>query len=165
MYLKTLTIRLFFCSGEEFCNTDGFTFDTKAEDLRHVWIPMTLKMSISKSQGLEIKNWTNGEELSSEEEAEGAALYDLVVTVPHVLDTRTGGNLVAHIKVGETYHQRKEVSDSDMQIPSMLRHKVVFCPEALVLSLILTFVLTCVFILGGHAPAVVPLQRLLNRAH
>lgn len=29
--------------------------------------------------------------------------------MPHVLDARTGGNLVAHIKVGETYHQRKEV--------------------------------------------------------
>uniref|UniRef100_A0A3Q3FLL4 PAN2-PAN3 deadenylation complex catalytic subunit PAN2 n=1 Tax=Labrus bergylta TaxID=56723 RepID=A0A3Q3FLL4_9LABR len=44
----------------------------------------------------------------AEEETEGASLYDLVVTVPHVLDARTGGNLVAHIKVGETYHQRKE---------------------------------------------------------
>ncbi|KAF7669050.1 hypothetical protein LDENG_00254550 [Lucifuga dentata] len=95
-------------NGEEFCSTEGFTFDTRAEDLRHVWIPITLKMSISKSQGLEISNWPEGEELSSAEEAEGAALYDLVVTVPHVLDTRTGGNLVAHIKVGETYHQRKE---------------------------------------------------------
>lgn len=48
-------------------------------------------------------------QLSAAEEADGAALYDLVVTVPHVLDARTGGNLVAHIKVGETYHQRKEV--------------------------------------------------------
>uniref|UniRef100_A0A667YEH4 PAN2-PAN3 deadenylation complex catalytic subunit PAN2 n=1 Tax=Myripristis murdjan TaxID=586833 RepID=A0A667YEH4_9TELE len=46
--------------------------------------------------------------LSSAEEADGASLYDLVVTVPHILDARTGGNLVAHIKVGETYHQRKE---------------------------------------------------------
>uniref|UniRef100_A0A672IUC8 USP domain-containing protein n=1 Tax=Salarias fasciatus TaxID=181472 RepID=A0A672IUC8_SALFA len=48
------------------------------------------------------------DQLSASEEAEGAALYDLVVTVPHILDARTGGNLVAHIKVGETYHQRKE---------------------------------------------------------
>ena len=37
-------------------------------------------------------------------------MYDLVVTLSHLLDARTGGNLVAHIKVGETYHQRKEVS-------------------------------------------------------
>ena len=51
------------------------------------------------------------DQLSAAEEAEGASLYDLVVTVPHVLDARTGGNLIAHIKVGETYHQRKEVSE------------------------------------------------------
>ncbi|XP_029974202.1 PAN2-PAN3 deadenylation complex catalytic subunit PAN2 isoform X1 [Salarias fasciatus] len=94
--------------GEEICSMEGFTFDTRAEDLRHVWIPLTMKMSISKSQGLEISSWPEGEELSASEEAEGAALYDLVVTVPHILDARTGGNLVAHIKVGETYHQRKE---------------------------------------------------------
>lgn len=52
------------------------------------------------------------DQLSAAEEAEGASLYDLVVTVPHILDARTGGNLVAHIKVGETYHQRKEVSEA-----------------------------------------------------
>uniref|UniRef100_A0AAX7VCZ1 PAN2-PAN3 deadenylation complex catalytic subunit PAN2 n=1 Tax=Astatotilapia calliptera TaxID=8154 RepID=A0AAX7VCZ1_ASTCA len=94
--------------GEEICGMEGITFDTRTEDLRHIWIPATLKMSISKSQGLEISRWSETEELSAAEEAEGASLYDLVVTVPHILDARTGGNLVAHIKVGETYHQRKE---------------------------------------------------------
>uniref|UniRef100_A0A3B3E0C8 Poly(A) specific ribonuclease subunit PAN2 n=1 Tax=Oryzias melastigma TaxID=30732 RepID=A0A3B3E0C8_ORYME len=87
---------------------EGLAIDTRAEDLRHVWIPLTLKMSISKSQGLEICSWSEGDELSAVEEEEGASLYDLVVTVPHIQDGRTGGNLVAHIKVGETYHQRKE---------------------------------------------------------
>ncbi|XP_061114158.1 PAN2-PAN3 deadenylation complex catalytic subunit PAN2 isoform X2 [Conger conger] len=96
------------CVEEELCSTEGLTFDTRAEDLRHVWIPLSLKMSISKSQGLEISCWGQSEELSATEEAEGAAIYDLVVTVSHVLDARTGGSLVAHIKVGETYHQRKE---------------------------------------------------------
>lgn len=38
-------------------------------------------------------------------------MYDLMATVVHILDSRTGGSLVAHIKVGETYHQRKEVSE------------------------------------------------------
>uniref|UniRef100_A0A3B5M4Q0 PAN2-PAN3 deadenylation complex catalytic subunit PAN2 n=1 Tax=Xiphophorus couchianus TaxID=32473 RepID=A0A3B5M4Q0_9TELE len=95
-------------SGEEICNTEGFTFDTRAEDLRHVWIPATLKMSISKSQGLEIVSWSESDEISAADEADGVSLYDLVVTVPHIQDARTGGNLVAHIKVGETYHQRKE---------------------------------------------------------
>lgn len=36
-------------------------------------------------------------------------VYDLMATVVHILDSRTGGSLVGHIKVGETYHQRKEV--------------------------------------------------------
>lgn len=39
-------------------------------------------------------------------------MYDLMATVVHILDSRTGGSLVAHIKVGETYHQRKEVSET-----------------------------------------------------
>uniref|UniRef100_A0A3Q2ZWW0 PAN2-PAN3 deadenylation complex catalytic subunit PAN2 n=1 Tax=Kryptolebias marmoratus TaxID=37003 RepID=A0A3Q2ZWW0_KRYMA len=98
--------------GEEVCSMEGFTFDTRAEDLRHVWVPATLKMSISKTQGLEISSCSEGEEVSlfvsAAEEAEGVSLYDLVVTVPHIQDARTGGNLVAHIKVSETYHQRKE---------------------------------------------------------
>lgn len=45
---------------------EGFTFDTRVEDLRHVWIPLSLKMSISKSQGLEISSWPEGEEVSRE---------------------------------------------------------------------------------------------------
>lgn len=44
------------------------------------------------------------------EEEHGVYVYDLMATVVHILDSRTGGSLVAHIKVGETYHQRKEVS-------------------------------------------------------
>lgn len=42
---------------------EGITFDTRAEDLRHIWIPATLKMSISKSQGLEICSWPESEEV------------------------------------------------------------------------------------------------------
>lgn len=42
---------------------EGITFDTRVEDLRHVWIPLSLKMSISKSQGLEISSWPEGEEV------------------------------------------------------------------------------------------------------
>lgn len=51
-------------SGEEICSMEGFTFDTRVEDLRHVWIPLSLKMSISKNQGLEISSWPEGEEVS-----------------------------------------------------------------------------------------------------
>ncbi|XP_015199779.1 PAN2-PAN3 deadenylation complex catalytic subunit PAN2 [Lepisosteus oculatus] len=93
---------------EELCSAEGLTFDSSLEDLRRVWIPLSIKMTISKTKGLEVHSWSENEELSSEEEAEGAVIYDLMVTVSHILDARTGGNLVAHIKVGETYHQRKE---------------------------------------------------------
>lgn len=48
------------------CSMEGFTFDTRVEDLRHVWIPLSLKMSISKNQGLEINSWPEGEEVSWE---------------------------------------------------------------------------------------------------
>ncbi|KAF5895017.1 PAN2-PAN3 deadenylation complex catalytic subunit PAN2-like isoform X1, partial [Clarias magur] len=96
------------CLEDEVYGVEGLTFDTRAEDLMHVWIPQSLKMCINKTHGLEVCSWAESDELSPEEEAEGAAIYDLVVTVPHILDPRTGGNLVAHIKVGETYHQRKE---------------------------------------------------------
>uniref|UniRef100_A0A671MY32 PAB-dependent poly(A)-specific ribonuclease subunit PAN2-like n=1 Tax=Sinocyclocheilus anshuiensis TaxID=1608454 RepID=A0A671MY32_9TELE len=93
---------------EELCSVEGVTFDTQAEDMRHVWIPLSLKMCISKTQGLEVSSLSEGEELTESEEAEGASVYDLVAIVSHIQDARTGGNLVAHIKVGETYHQRKE---------------------------------------------------------
>ncbi|XP_052450532.1 PAN2-PAN3 deadenylation complex catalytic subunit PAN2 isoform X2 [Carassius gibelio] len=96
------------CLEEELCSVEGLTFDTQAEDMRHVWIPLSLKMCISKTQGLEVSSLSEGEELTESEEAEGASVYDLVVTVSHIQDARTGGNLVVHIKVGETYHQRKE---------------------------------------------------------
>ncbi|XP_016320300.1 PAB-dependent poly(A)-specific ribonuclease subunit PAN2-like [Sinocyclocheilus anshuiensis] len=96
------------CLEEELCSVEGVTFDTQAEDMRHVWIPLSLKMCISKTQGLEVSSLSEGEELTESEEAEGASVYDLVAIVSHIQDARTGGNLVAHIKVGETYHQRKE---------------------------------------------------------
>lgn len=90
-------------------------------------------------------------QLSPSEEAEGAVIYDLVVTVPHLLDARNGGNLVAHIKVGETYHQRKEVSGDHVRTSSF---------EYLLSSFeYLTFLFTyLVSLVGSYTPAVVPLQ-------
>ena len=34
--------------------------------------------------------------------------YELLGSVAHIKDFKTGGNLVSHIKVAEKYHQRKE---------------------------------------------------------
>lgn len=48
-------------------------------------------------------------QLSPTDDPESVYIYDLMATVVHILDPRTGGSLVGHIKVGETYHQRKEV--------------------------------------------------------
>lgn len=93
-------------------------------------------------------------QLSAAEEADGASLYDLVVTVPHVLDARTGGNLIAHIKVGETYHQRKEVRLERRQSARGCSLAVRTCDGFIPPSPA-----------GGDAPAVVPLQRLPHRAH
>ncbi|MBN3275065.1 PAN2 protein, partial [Polyodon spathula] len=111
---------------EELCTVEGLSLYTSVEELRHVWIPLSLKMTMNKNKELEVMSWSEGEELSSSEEAQGAVVYDLVVTVPHVLDPRTGGNLVAHIKVGETYHQRKEVRRAERPVPGL---KAVVCEE------------------------------------
>ena len=43
--------------------SEGITFNTRAEDLRHVWIPLTMKMTISKTQSLEVVNWPEAEEV------------------------------------------------------------------------------------------------------
>ena len=48
-------------------------------------------------------------ELTSEGEDEaGVFVYELYATVAHVDDHRTCGNLVANVKVGDSYHRRKE---------------------------------------------------------
>ncbi|XP_040281530.1 PAN2-PAN3 deadenylation complex catalytic subunit PAN2 isoform X1 [Bufo bufo] len=80
------------------------------EELRNVWVPCSLKMKLSKTKELEVLNCSENEEPNQSEENadETTNVYDLMATVVHILDPRTGGSLVAHIKVGETYHQRKE---------------------------------------------------------
>ncbi|XP_072105007.1 PAN2-PAN3 deadenylation complex catalytic subunit PAN2 isoform X3 [Mobula birostris] len=93
---------------EALCNAEGLSFYTSIEELKNIWIPDSIKMRLTKNKELEVTNWTENEGLSSLEDEENTYLYDLVVTVAHILDPRTGGSLVAHIKVGETYHQRKE---------------------------------------------------------
>ena len=39
---------------------------------------------------------------------DGEEVYELLASVAHIREPKTGGNLVAHVHVGETYHQRKE---------------------------------------------------------
>ncbi|XP_043939602.1 PAN2-PAN3 deadenylation complex catalytic subunit PAN2 [Protopterus annectens] len=93
---------------EELCGDDGFYFSTSIEELKNVWVPYSVKMKLGKNKELEVTSCSETDELCLVEEEEGVYIYDLFGTVAHVLDPRTGGNLVAHIKIGETYHQRKE---------------------------------------------------------
>uniref|UniRef100_A0A4X2MB16 PAN2-PAN3 deadenylation complex catalytic subunit PAN2 n=1 Tax=Vombatus ursinus TaxID=29139 RepID=A0A4X2MB16_VOMUR len=82
---------------------------TSIEELKNVWLPYSIQMKLTKNKGLDVSNWTDGDEQSPLREEEGNVyVYDLMATVVHILDSRTGGSLVGHIKVGETYHQRKE---------------------------------------------------------
>ena len=62
----------------------------------------------------EAKGMKEGEEEEGEGEGEGGerSEYELVMAVGHVKESwmEVPGNLVAHIKVGPSYHLRKEVS-------------------------------------------------------
>ncbi|NXP77006.1 PAN2 protein, partial [Ramphastos sulfuratus] len=78
------------------------------EELKNIWIPHAIKMKLSKSKELDVCNWSENEELAPGDDPDSVYIYDLMATVVHILDPRTGGSLVGHIKVGETYHQRKE---------------------------------------------------------
>ena len=69
-------------------------------------------------------------------------MYDLLATVGHVQDFKSGGNLVAHIHVGTTYHSRKEVRTllvNDLfQSLSSLRYRLHYAGEILRRSFIST---------------------------
>ncbi|KAI6062326.1 PAN2-PAN3 deadenylation complex catalytic subunit PAN2 [Aix galericulata] len=78
------------------------------EELKNIWIPHAIKMSLTKNKELDVCNWSESDELSPSDDPDSVYVYDLMATVVHILDSRTGGSLVGHIKVGETYHQRKE---------------------------------------------------------
>ncbi|NWT61540.1 PAN2 protein, partial [Erythrocercus mccallii] len=81
---------------------------SSVEELKNIWIPHAIKMRLTKSKELDVSNWSETDELSPTDDPESVYIYDLMATVVHILDSRTGGSLVGHIKVGETYHQRKE---------------------------------------------------------
>ncbi|RMB90382.1 hypothetical protein DUI87_33268 [Hirundo rustica rustica] len=78
------------------------------EELKNIWIPHAIKMRLTKSKELDVSNCSETDELSPTDDPDSVYIYDLMATVVHILDPRTGGSLVGHIKVGETYHQRKE---------------------------------------------------------
>lgn len=167
------------CSGEDICSMEGFTVDTRAEDLRHVWIPLTLKMSISKSQGLEISSWPEAEEVSRSTHfhfQEPETLCDHV-TLPvssWVQPRRPTGPLSTtwwsrcpmcwmHVRAGTWSHtskwgrrtiRGKRWDRSAVGAQGGCSLAVRTCDGFIQSSPA-----------GRHAPAVVPLQRLPHRAH
>jgi len=50
-----------------------------------------------------------GENVKKAKCTENEIIYDLHATVGYIQDPKAGGNLVAHVHVGTTYHHRKEV--------------------------------------------------------
>ncbi|GFR94879.1 PAB-dependent poly(A)-specific ribonuclease subunit PAN2 [Elysia marginata] len=70
------------------------------------WIPMGLKIVRNPDGSVDVTEISDEEPLPYKEE-EDVRYYELYSIVSHVLDN-TGGNLVACLKVGEKYHQRKE---------------------------------------------------------
>uniref|UniRef100_I3MQP5 PAN2-PAN3 deadenylation complex catalytic subunit PAN2 n=1 Tax=Ictidomys tridecemlineatus TaxID=43179 RepID=I3MQP5_ICTTR len=94
---------------KELGSPEGVLLCPSIEELKNVWLPFSIRMKMTKNKGLDVCNWTEVQwGPARAEEEHGVYVYDLMATVVHILDSRTGGSLVAHIKVGETYHQRKE---------------------------------------------------------
>lgn len=93
---------------KELGNPDTGHSYPSVEELKNIWIPHAIKMSLTKNKELDVCNWSESDELSPSDDPDSVYVYDLMATVVHILDSRTGGSLVGHIKVGETYHQRKE---------------------------------------------------------
>uniref|UniRef100_A0A670HY15 PAN2-PAN3 deadenylation complex catalytic subunit PAN2 n=1 Tax=Podarcis muralis TaxID=64176 RepID=A0A670HY15_PODMU len=82
---------------------------TSIEELKNVWIPYSIKMKLSKNKELEVYNWDESTEVchhfwQERRPIESTYVYDLMATIVHILDSRTGGSLVGHIK-GVTHQQ------------------------------------------------------------
>ncbi|XP_027041539.1 PAN2-PAN3 deadenylation complex catalytic subunit PAN2-like isoform X1 [Pocillopora damicornis] len=74
------------------------------EERLNGWVPLSIMISFDSGKMQVTKIDENQKVRCSENEV----VYDLLATVGHVQDFKSGGNLVAHIHVGNTYHSRKE---------------------------------------------------------
>uniref|UniRef100_UPI00358EBC1D PAN2-PAN3 deadenylation complex catalytic subunit PAN2 isoform X2 n=1 Tax=Myxine glutinosa TaxID=7769 RepID=UPI00358EBC1D len=86
-------------------SADGLELQKSLRERKFVWIPYSLQTSIDSDKQLHWEKCTADQGDANKEER---VIYDLMASVAHVLDPRTGGNLTAHIRVPQTYHQRKE---------------------------------------------------------
>ncbi|KAK3589026.1 hypothetical protein CHS0354_007971 [Potamilus streckersoni] len=88
------------------CEGSDDLFRSKPE-IGPVWVPMGLKVTLSADGKPQIDEISD-EEILPKIHPLRTKYYEIFATVLHVKDAKTGGHLVSHIKVGETYHQRKE---------------------------------------------------------
>ncbi|KAH3783339.1 hypothetical protein DPMN_161276, partial [Dreissena polymorpha] len=73
-----------------------------------VWIPFGFKVQLLDNGSLKIEEYSDDEPVPANPDP-NTKYFELHGTVSHIKDTKGyGGHLVSHIKVGETYHQRKE---------------------------------------------------------
>ncbi|XP_073238938.1 PAN2-PAN3 deadenylation complex catalytic subunit PAN2-like [Porites lutea] len=84
-------------------NEEG-RIDVQEEEEVNGWVPLAIKIS-TDSTGMRITKIDENQKVKC---SENEVVYDLLATVGHVQDLKSGGNLVAHIHVGTTYHSRKE---------------------------------------------------------
>ena len=75
------------------------------EFLEPGWLPLGLLIKLESDGSLEV---LNSEEEVPQTLEEGWVHYELVANVAHIRDAKSSGNLISQVKVGETYHQRKE---------------------------------------------------------
>lgn len=87
-------------------NSDASSDSFDADDgLRTSYVPVGLRLSLA---GDEINVTQLTEENESHEADDLTKEYEIYATVAHIKDAKTAGNLVSSVKVGKTYHQRKE---------------------------------------------------------
>ncbi|XP_020913872.1 PAN2-PAN3 deadenylation complex catalytic subunit PAN2 [Exaiptasia diaphana] len=72
------------------------------------WIPFVIKIASSDNGQLLVSKVEEGENCKKVKCGENEVIYDLHATVGFIQDPKAGGNLVAHVHVGTTYHSRKE---------------------------------------------------------
>ncbi|XP_064614568.1 LOW QUALITY PROTEIN: PAN2-PAN3 deadenylation complex catalytic subunit PAN2-like [Liolophura sinensis] len=90
--------------GESFLDLSRFSDEDCFEPS---WVPLGLKISQTDEGQINIEEIADDESMDPLQ-AETSNYYEIFASVSHVKDSKTGGNLVACIKVGERYHQRKE---------------------------------------------------------
>lgn len=71
------------------------------------WVPLSVIMRLDKNGEFEVvlNDPKSPKRSVSDTDIQEEIIYDLYASVCHIIDPRTGGNLVAHINVSEKYHQ------------------------------------------------------------